>query len=197
MMGVLIRSNKTCRVWTGQQAVGWCTCKDQMGRVPKQATTRQWMQISSAEKMPWRLPWCKRPRYFPPECPDGTLSGCGEEHHSTVERWPPEDDIRSVAALPLRPGHVTVLRHRSLCWQRLQQWLASSDQAFPRSSSSSPARRQEVPISRSLHLVLQLACNICMSVCGAWDHFQGDPAPHPPKDSARPAHGGANSGLLL
>ncbi|DBA75804.1 TPA: hypothetical protein ACH3X1_010210 [Trebouxia sp. C0004] len=45
MMGVLIRSNKTCRVWTGQQAVGWCTCKDQMGRVPKQATTRQWMQV--------------------------------------------------------------------------------------------------------------------------------------------------------
>ena len=32
---------------------------------------------------------------------DGTLSG-----------WPPEDDIRSVAALPLKPGHGTVLRHR-------------------------------------------------------------------------------------
>ena len=48
---------------------------------------------------------------------NNTLLNCAKQSSwlaadGTLFGWPPEDDIRSVAALPLRPGHVTVLRHR-------------------------------------------------------------------------------------
>ncbi len=48
---------------------------------------------------------------------NGTVIACAEQSSwlvadGTLSGWPLEDDIRSVAALTFRPGHVAVLRHR-------------------------------------------------------------------------------------
>ena len=111
---------------------------------------------------------------------NNTLLNCAKQSSwlaadGTLFGWPPEDDIRSVAALPLRPGHGTVLRHRysvtAQCYgtvlrhsvtARVHSWMllhctrTHADSCFPVDSHQQTLRRT----NQALHVAWYKASQV-------------------------------------